>query len=149
VTVGLKERDTGLVRKYVIHKQDVALRPKDEVEDLLRRSMKTFLERTGIRVNRRLEAGIREEIEAAIEVSGIKEEKSPVILDRVEIRDDSAGGRVIFVVLLSENDTQGKREFTLKNPSGYLLSSSSKRTEMTGQLYSVILNISRNTSLYP
>jgi hypothetical protein len=105
VTVGLKEKDTGLVREHIVHERGVALRPKDEVEELLKRSMKTFLNRTGIRSNRRLEAGIREEIAAAIEISGTDEERTTAMLDRVEIRHDSVGGRVICVVLQSDNGT--------------------------------------------
>ena len=89
----------------MVHERNIGLRPRDEVLGLLEKKMKEFLERSGIRANRRLDMAIREEIAASIEIYGVKEKNAPVRLDRIEIGHDSVGGRVVFVVLVSENDT--------------------------------------------
>ncbi|MHA2065443.1 MAG: hypothetical protein ACXABY_13790, partial [Candidatus Thorarchaeota archaeon] len=103
--VRLREKDTGSVRERVIQEQNVALRPTDEVLELLERAMKELLNECGVRADRRLTAAIREEIAASIEISGVKQDRALVQLDYVTIGKDSVGGRVIYVVLTSETDT--------------------------------------------
>lgn len=102
VVIGLQEKDTGLTRERRIPEQNVALRGMYEVQKLLEDEMREFLKKTGIIVDRRLNAEIQGEIAASIEIFRVSEDKAAVELDGVTIEQDSAGGRVVYVVLISE-----------------------------------------------
>ena len=78
---------------------------KHEVQELLKREMNGFLKEIGIVANRKLEAEIQGEISDSIEMYGVEEDKTSVEFDGVTIEQDSAGGRILYVVLISELDT--------------------------------------------
>ncbi len=105
VVIGLTEIDSGVEKTHVIPEGQVALREPFEVQDILERGMKELLERNGIIPDRKMTAAIREEIAASLEVFGVREGKAAVEFDRAEIRQDSVGGRVIYVILTSEDET--------------------------------------------
>ena len=105
VVVGLRERGTGRVEEGEIREENVALRSTSEVQNLLEHEMEEFLEERGILGDRRLTAAIRTEIEDTIEEFGVGEGGAEVEFDGVTIEYDSAGGRVIYVFLTSEDET--------------------------------------------
>jgi len=105
VTIGLRERGTRQTREKRVSKRDVALMYKSEVQELLEQEMNRFLEERGIVVNRRLALEIRSEIADSIDMYGVEEDKASVEFDGVVIEQDSAGGRILYVVLASELDT--------------------------------------------
>ncbi|KXH77245.1 MAG: hypothetical protein AM326_05515 [Candidatus Thorarchaeota archaeon SMTZ-45] len=105
VVVGLTERDTGLEKRHVVSERQVALREPFEVQDLLEAGMMKLLEKIGVIPDRKLTAEIREAIAVSLEVFGVREGKAAVEFDRAEIGQDSIGGRVIYVILTSEDET--------------------------------------------
>lgn len=105
VVLELRERDSGLVRERRISEKHVALRETSEVKKLLNTEMNKFLKSLTIEPNRRMTAAIENEIAAALEIYGVREDKAPVELESVEIGTDSVGGRVIYVTLLSNDET--------------------------------------------
>ncbi len=102
VTIGLREKGTGQTQERRIPERDVALWDESEVQKLLEREMRNFLESTGITADRRLMSEIQGEIAASIEISGVSEDKTKVEFDGATIEQDSTGGRLLFVVLISE-----------------------------------------------
>ena len=62
------------------------------------------MEKRGLFEDRRLKGAIRTEIEDSFEIYGVDEDGIEVDLDGVAIEYDSAGNRVIYVILTSENE---------------------------------------------
>jgi len=102
VMIGLREKGTGQTQERRVNERDVALRDESEVQELLEREMKEFLKSTGITVDRRLLSEIQGEIAASIEVYGVSKDRTWVDFDRATIEQDSTGGRILYVVLISE-----------------------------------------------
>ncbi|MHA1633840.1 MAG: hypothetical protein ACTSUZ_04710, partial [Candidatus Thorarchaeota archaeon] len=105
VTIGLREKGTGVSRERRVSKRDVALMQKYEVQELLEQQMNGYLEEMGIVIDRKLAAEIQGAIADSIELYGVEEDKASVEFDGVTIEQDSAGGRILYVVLISELDT--------------------------------------------
>ncbi len=103
VLLELRERGSPLGREHRVPEKNVALRDISDIRELLNREMNGFLEQSGIHPNRSLTAAIKDEVDAAIEISGAQEDKAPTVLDRVAIELDQTGGRVVYV-FLSAND---------------------------------------------
>ncbi|MDF1538589.1 MAG: hypothetical protein P1Q69_06775 [Candidatus Thorarchaeota archaeon] len=67
--------------------------------------METFLKKQGIVIDRRLRDTIQREIEDWLVEYHIDESVKEVELESVSIGNDSTGGRVIYVTLVSENES--------------------------------------------
>jgi hypothetical protein len=104
VRLCLREKNTKLEKEKIIREQNVALMEKDEVQELLEHEMREFLKSTGIKVDRKLSSSIQGEIAVSMEIAGVSEDESTVKLDGVTIEQDSTGGSVLYVVLISEAD---------------------------------------------
>jgi hypothetical protein len=104
IILELRRIDSKLVREHRILEKNVALRDADDVKELLNNEMSKFLKSCGIEANRRMATAIQNEIAAAIEISGIVEDKARVELDSVIIGQDSVGGRVIYAILASNDE---------------------------------------------
>ena len=102
VTIGIREKNTGQTQERRVAERNVALRDESEVQEFLEREMKDFLESTGITADRGLSSEIQGEIAASFEVHGVSEDKTEVEFDGATIEQDSTGGRLLFVVLISE-----------------------------------------------
>jgi hypothetical protein len=105
VTIGLREKSTGQTTEKRINEQNVALRHRFEVQELLESELTDFLLELGIEVNRNLESELKGAIDSAIEIYGVKEDKAQVEFDYVTIDQDAIGGKVLYVVLTSELET--------------------------------------------
>ncbi|TET07023.1 MAG: hypothetical protein E3J86_14200 [Candidatus Thorarchaeota archaeon] len=77
---------------------------KEEVQKLLEREMHGFLESSGIEADRILSSSIQTEIAASMDIAGVSDDTEMVQLDRVTIEQDSTGGRILYVVLISETE---------------------------------------------
>ncbi|MHA1949471.1 MAG: hypothetical protein ACW99G_06835 [Candidatus Thorarchaeota archaeon] len=104
VQIGLRERSTGLESDKIIPQQNVALMDKEEVQKLLEREMLGFLESSGIEADRILSSSIQTEIAASMDIAGVSDDAEMVQLDKVTIEQDTTGGRILYVVLISEVD---------------------------------------------
>ncbi|MHA1960798.1 MAG: hypothetical protein ACW99U_11230 [Candidatus Thorarchaeota archaeon] len=105
VEIGLREKDTDIIKEHILPEENVALRHMFNVEELLEQEMGSFLKKLGISADRRLTAAIREEIADAMEISGVSEDRKSVVFEEVEIGLDSVGGNIIYVVLTIGYDT--------------------------------------------
>ena len=102
VTIGLRERGTRQTKEKRVYERNVALRHRFEVQELLESAFTVFLEEIGIVPNRRLESEIQETVTDSIDMYGVAEDKAEVKFDYVTISQDAVGGRVLYVVLVSE-----------------------------------------------
>lgn len=105
VRLVLRDKDTRQEQEKIIHEENVALMDRDDVQTLLEREMNKFLEEVGIKADSRLSGSIREEIRSSMEMAGVQEDKATVQFDGVTVEQDSTGGRILYVVLVSEIDT--------------------------------------------
>ena len=105
ITIGLREKGTRQTRERRVSERNVALRYKFEVQGLLEGELTGFLEELGIVPNRRLASEIQGTIADSIEMYGVEEDKTKVEFDGVTIDRDAVGGRVLYVVLVSEVET--------------------------------------------
>ncbi len=105
VTVGLREKSSEQTRERKIPERNVALWTTSEVQEFLEQAMKVFLEEIGVRADRRMTAAIREEMAVAVEMYGVEEDQARVEFFLATIGEDSAGGRVMYVVLESEDQS--------------------------------------------
>ncbi len=102
VTVGLRKKETRQTREKRVSERNVALKYRFQVQELLEGEMKGLLEELGIVPNRRLTSEIQGAISDSLEIYGLKEGKAEVEFDGVIIEQDTVGGRILFVVLVSE-----------------------------------------------
>jgi hypothetical protein len=104
-TIGLREKDTGQTAEKRINEQNVALRYRFKVQELLESELTSFLQELGITANRALASELKGAIADAIEIYGVKEDKAQVKFNYVTIEQDVVGGKVLYVVLASELET--------------------------------------------
>lgn len=105
VIIGLREKDTGQTTEKQINEQNVALRYRFEVQELLESELTDFLQELGITANRSLASELKGTIDSAVEIYGVKEDKAQVKFDYVTIDQDAVGGKVLYVVMTSELET--------------------------------------------
>ncbi len=103
--IGVREKGGGRVESIELSEKNLALRPASEVRDFLEREMETFLKKREIVIDRRLNDAIQREIEDWFDIYHVDECGAEAKLESVSIGNDSVGGRVIYVTLVSENET--------------------------------------------
>ncbi|MGY5858325.1 MAG: hypothetical protein RTU63_03070 [Candidatus Thorarchaeota archaeon] len=101
IGMGSLLKGTGQTQERRVPERDVALRDEYDVKNLLEHEMKKFMGSSGIAADRRLTSEIQGEIAASIEIYGVSEDKTKVEFDGVIIEHDSTGGRILYVVLVS------------------------------------------------
>ncbi|MGY5875805.1 MAG: hypothetical protein RTU30_08670 [Candidatus Thorarchaeota archaeon] len=105
VVMQLKDRLLDEDIEVVIEEAHVALKPSDEVRELLEREMMKALEIRGVIADRRLISAIQGEIEIRMEIAGVEQEGASVEVMGVMIARDEVGGRVLFVELFTGDET--------------------------------------------
>lgn len=103
--IGVREEGTGQTTEKRVNEKNVALRYRFEVQELLESELTDFLQELGIIANRNLASKLKGVIVETIEIYGVKEDKAQVKFDYVTIDQDAVGGKVLYVVLVSELET--------------------------------------------
>ncbi|MGY5853814.1 MAG: hypothetical protein RTU92_09630 [Candidatus Thorarchaeota archaeon] len=85
--------------EVAINEENVALRPSDEVRELLENEMKKVMDTYGVVADRRLLSAIQNEIVSCMEIAGVEERGASVEVADVLITKDAVGGRVLYVEL--------------------------------------------------
>jgi len=105
VSIGLREKATRQTREKQINKRNIALQDGVETRELLENELTDFVKELGIMVSRILMSEISGAIDDAFEIYGIDEGKAKVEFEYTTIDQDSVGGRLLYVVLVSELET--------------------------------------------
>ncbi len=104
VVVGLERGATKEKRERVLRERNVALRAREEVENILSQGMTTLLDEQGITPDRRLQSDIRNEIVFILEEAVTSGEDMKLTYSGAMIRRDEVGGRRVYVIFESPYD---------------------------------------------